>query len=154
MAKKKSKKAQSSKKKNSKKKASSSSLRSNSVESLNWSVPGHARATVFFTSPRSSVYLVMFPALAADLSVETMIGDSDTVDDVLDLEHFDTALVGAKQSDKKIHALLINKSPDVISIELAFMFAGGERSKGQKYQITIEANEWYSTSIPVELEGA
>ncbi|ASJ72104.1 hypothetical protein [Granulosicoccus antarcticus] len=143
----------STKKRASKKKVATkaSSKKKNTNKTLKWDVPGYAKATLFFKSPRTKVYVELSPTFDGSHSVDALIGDEVTEDDILDIEGFDSVLLSTDPKQRFVNVLLVNWSGQDVDVDLAFMFVGTNTESGAKYTFSISSNDSFSTSIPVAI---
>lgn len=120
-------------------------------KALKWSIPGLARATIFFqdVDKRDAIHVSLMPNFEKAKAVDAFIGDKDTADDVMKIEHFDDVFISSGKKNY-IYPIIINHSDTDVNVKLVFIFAG-TKLKSQEFPYTIKKNDFISATIPVEI---
>lgn len=121
-------------------------------DTLEWSLPGSAYATLFFSDAdtHTAIFVSLMPAFAYEHAVKALIGDAITSDDIMDINGFEQVLERSSEGDRFLRVSLVNRSQAARSFDLAFLFNGDAASE-QRYEYTLEANSSLTDTIDVRI---
>jgi hypothetical protein len=110
------------------------------TQTLKWSVPGQAVATVLFPSddPNHTIIAIFRPGNQYEESKRAIIGDRPTNDDLIDIENFDHALKRIrKKTDRIIHVELMHEKKS-FKLFIAFSFLNAEGNPGGMFEVMTD----------------